>query len=67
MSIYLGVRNEVGHMEGFYSWEVNQFLYLMWGCSHCMAGWLPGVKVGGGRGGKEREKGEREKGRKGGR
>ena len=61
MSIYLGVHNEVGHMEGFYSWEVNQFLYLMWGCSHCMAGWLPGVKVGGG-GGKGRER--KRKGRK---
>ena len=67
MSIYLGVRNEVGHTEGFYSWEVNQFLYLMWGCCHCMAGWLPGGRGGGGGGGgkerrerEKREKGERE-------
>ena len=48
MSAYLGVRNGVGHTEGFYSCEVNQFLYLMWGCSHCMAGWLPGGRGGGG-------------------
>ena len=61
MSVYLGVRNGVGHTEGFYSCEVNQFLYLMWGCSHCMAGWLPGGRGGGGGGRKTRMREKRER------
>ena len=60
MSVYLGVRNEVGHMEGFYSWKVNQFLYLIWGSHHCMAGWLPGGRGRGERKTRMREKRERE-------